>query len=69
MGEAPEKITIAAAIEFFRGEVWSAETWLERHRDGPRKDRRGELDIMQHEKKLAYRRWVVAQLEKSQRKD
>lgn len=63
-----EKITIAAAIEFFKGEVWAAELWLRRHRDGPQKYRRGDLDIVQHERRLQFRRWVVEQLEASQKR-
>lgn len=58
-----EKITVQQALEFFRGEVWAAEQWLERFSTG--RNQRGSLDISQHMQKLRFRRWVVKQLEKS----
>lgn len=58
-----EKITVREAIEFFKGEVWSCEAWLEKFATG--RYQRGALDIEQHIKRLRFRRWVLSQLEKS----
>jgi len=72
MDQAPEKITVDEALEFFRGEANAAHEWLKKFRDGVGLNRRGErhgaLAIAQYERALKFRRWVVNQLEKSQRK-
>lgn len=60
-----EKITVADAIVFYQGEIRAVEDWLEKFRDGKPSERRGSMDIMQHEEKLRFRTWTLKQLEKS----
>lgn len=55
-----DEINRQKAAEFMEGEVWSAATWLENFRDG--KNKRGAMDIEQHEKKLKYRMWILKKL-------
>lgn len=65
MSDGEEKITISDAISFYEGEIWSQETWLEKFRDGENRDRRGSMDIEQHEKKLRFYEWTLRQLKRS----
>ena len=55
------KVTREEAIEFMRGEVWSAQEWLDNFSDG--KNKRGEMDIQQHRRKLRIRLWLLERLE------
>lgn len=63
-----EKITIASAIEHFKGEVYGAEVWLSRYRDGKAHERRPAHNVEEYETKLRMRQWVVDQLTASQQR-
>lgn len=63
-----EKITIERAIVFYQGAIQSVEWWLDKFRDGEQRDRRGAMDIQQHEEKLRVFQWTLNQLERSNKK-
>ena len=58
-----EKITIADAISFYEGRINSQPVWLETFRDGRPQDRRGAMDIEQHERNLEFYTWTLRKLQ------